>query len=156
MFWIVALGVALARIFHTPNETQTVCRGVVARHSNVETVTAQRLLDIGMSSYGSAERACEISGLVVGAAGLAADAKPKTSPSPSLNIGEMLYHARCLYCHDLPSRGSTDERWWNRWMARMRYTAGLSVFAAERVPSGYKETACRSALYPTRYSGHEN
>jgi len=53
----------LGRMFHTRNKGQTACCGAVARHSNVETVTAQRLLDIGMSSYGSGERACEIPGL---------------------------------------------------------------------------------------------
>jgi len=54
---------ALTWIFHNRNKTPTACRGPVARHCNVETVTAQRLLDIGMSSYGPGEKTCEISAL---------------------------------------------------------------------------------------------
>ena len=64
--------------------------------------------------------------LAVGAARLAADAKPKTPPSPDPTIGGMLYQARCLHCHDLPNPGFISEKKWNRWMMRMRYTAGLS------------------------------
>jgi excinuclease ABC subunit A len=53
----------LTRIFHTRNKTTTGCHDAVARHSNVETVTARRLLDIGMSSYDSGEETCDISEL---------------------------------------------------------------------------------------------
>ncbi|MBM3891404.1 MAG: hypothetical protein FJ388_20010, partial [Verrucomicrobia bacterium] len=82
------------------------CRGPVARHSNVETATAQRLLDIGMSSYESGEHCNRLRILLEnpdtalrwwGALGLVAlgkDAKPAESAlrkaladdSPSVRI----------------------------------------------------------------------
>lgn len=73
--------------------------------------------------------------LSAGAARLAAGDKPvmpaaargKKAPSkPLLSPGEKLYQAKCGRCHDLPNPGFVAEETWNRWMIRMRYTAGLS------------------------------
>lgn len=64
--------------------------------------------------------------LAVGAAGRAADAKPKAPPPPAMSPGEKLYKAKCGRCHDLPNPGFIAEETWNRWMMKMRYTARLS------------------------------
>ncbi|MCX6906697.1 MAG: cytochrome c [Verrucomicrobia bacterium] len=63
---------------------------------------------------------------------LPATAAPKASTSnkspasSAMSAGEKLYKAKCGRCHDFPNPGFVAEETWNRWMMRMRYTAGLS------------------------------
>jgi cytochrome c5 len=74
------------------------------------------------------------------AAQLAAETKPKapssaapaavtaskTPSAPAMTIGEKLYQAKCIRCHDLPDPGRVEQMTWNRWMMSMRYKAGLN------------------------------
>jgi cytochrome c5 len=77
-------------------------------------------LSAGAAWTGAGENSAARPPTVAGAKGKKAQPKQPMSP------GEKLYQAKCGRCHDLPTPGFVAEETWNRWMMKMRYTAGLS------------------------------